>query len=283
MENNISMQRPVLSDTDFRRIRRFVERHIGIRLPDIKKVMVEGRLQKHLVQLKITSFREYCDFILEDPRGREYIQGFVDLITTNKTDFFREPDHFSFLSEKLLPELNTSTGVRIWSAACSSGEEPYTLAMVMEEYISTHGRFPYEIYASDISEKVLNAARSGIYSTEKIDGISMDYKKKYFLKSRVVSDNQVRIKRFLREKIKFFSVNLLSDQYNAPKNFDFIFLRNVMIYFERPLQEKIVNRMFYHLKPGGALFIGHSESLSGIQTSFKNIATTVYRKEKTLQ
>ncbi len=273
------MQRPSLSDTDFRRIRKFVETHIGIRLPDIKKVMVEGRLQKHLVQLKFTSFREYCDFILEDPRGKDYLQGFIDLITTNKTDFFREPDHFTFLAQNLLPQHDTSSGVRLWSAACSSGEEPYTLGMVMEEYIAEHGRFPYEIHASDISEKVLKAAKEGIYSMEKIEGISLGMKKKYFLKSRDTSEQRARVKRFLREKMRFFSINLLSDNYDAPRNFDFIFLRNVMIYFERPVQEKIVNKMYHHLKPGGCLFIGHSESLSGINTPFINIATTVYKKE----
>jgi len=277
---NTSASVPGLSSKDFLRIKSYVEKNLGIRLPAAKQVMVESRLRKHILKLGKSGFSEYCDFIFDSSEGKRHIQEFVDLITTNKTDFFREPGHFDFLSKSVLASVPVSSSevFRVWSCGCSTGEEPYTLAIVMEEFFRQNRRFVHEIFASDISSRVLESARSGIYESVRIEGLPMDLKKRYFLKSRDTAKSQVRIKPELRGKIRFYQLNLLSDTYPVPKNMDVIFFRNVMIYFEKPTQQKIINKLCEHLKPGGYLFLGHSESLTGIETELRNVAATVYRK-----
>jgi chemotaxis protein methyltransferase CheR len=271
---------PRLSSDDFLRIKSFVETNLGIRLPAAKQVMVESRLRKHISKLGKTGFSEYCDFLFNTSEGEKNIQEFVDLITTNKTDFFREPGHFDYLTTRVLPERSVVSGeaFRFWSCGCSSGEEPYTIAMVMEEFFRQNRRFTYDIFASDISHRVLETAQRGVYESNRIDNLSLELKKRYFLKSRDTAQDQVRIKPELRGKVRFYQLNLLSEKYPVPKNLDIIFFRNVMIYFEKPTQQKIINHLCGHLKPGGYLFLGHSESLTGIETDLMNVATTVYKK-----
>jgi len=271
---------PGLSSKDFLRIKSYVEKNLGIRLPAAKQIMVESRLRKHILKLGKSGFSEYCDYLFDSSEGKKHIQEFVDLITTNKTDFFREPGHFDFLSSSVLEKFSSPSSevFRIWSCGCSTGEEPYTIAMVMEEFFRQNRRFVYEIFASDISSRVLETARSGIYESVRIEALPMDLKKRYFLKSRDTVKSQVRIKPEIRAKIRFYQLNLLSDTYPVPKNLDVIFFRNVMIYFEKPTQQKIINKLCEHLKPGGCLFLGHSESLTGIETELRNVAATVYKK-----
>ncbi|ORC37177.1 hypothetical protein B4O97_03020 [Marispirochaeta aestuarii] len=271
---------PGLSSKDFLRIKTYVEKNLGIRLPAAKQVMVESRLRKHIIRLGKSGFSDYCDFLFDSNEGKKHIQEFVDLITTNKTDFYREPGHFDFLSSSVLTKFSAASGevFRIWSCGCSTGEEPYTIAMVMEEYFRQNRRFVYEIFASDISSRVLENARSGIYEYPRIENLPMDLIKRYFLKSRDSARSQVRIKPELRGKIRFYQLNLLSEKYPLPKNLDVIFFRNVMIYFEKPTQQKIISKLCEHLKPGGYLFLGHSESLTGIETDLHNVAATVYKK-----
>ena len=274
-------QRIPLAPRDFHRIRTFVEQNLGIRLPESKQVMVESRLQKHLKKLALNDFSSYCDFLLESREGQAEIQFFTDLITTNKTDFFREPGHFDFLRRTLLPELEASgeRTFRIWSAGCSSGEEPYTMVMVLEEYLRDGGRLGYEVHASDISEKVLTSARSAVYEADRIADLPLEMKKRYFLKSRDPAGQSVRVKPAYRGRVRFYRINFMSDQYAIGDRMHAIFFRNVMIYFEKPIQQKILSHLYRHLLPGGFLFLGHSESLTGIDVPLRNVSTTVYRKD----
>lgn len=270
---------------EFGRIRDFVERNLGIRLPDSKKVMVESRLQKHLIRLGTADFGEYCHNLFDQQPPREELQYFIDLITTNKTDFFREPGHFEYLKRQILPEyLEGAQGsghapFRVWSAGCSSGEEPYTLIMVLEEFLREGRDFSYQVLASDISEKVLTQAKSGVYDQERIATLPRLLKERYFLKAKKAGDSRVRIKPEYRAKVSYYQVNFMDTKYPVGTGLNAVFFRNVMIYFEKPTQREIILKLYSHLKPGGYLFLGHSESLTGIDVPLKNVSATVYRKE----
>lgn len=279
------LRRYPLGPREFDRIRGFVEGNLGIRLPDSKKVMVESRLQKHLTLLGVPDFGAYCKRLFDNHPPREELQFFIDLITTNKTDFFREPGHFEYLKREILPQfMGTAPAAgsppfKVWSAGCSSGEEPYTLAMVLEEFKRDAQALEYQIMASDISEKVLNQARSGVYDQERIATLPPALKGRYFLKAKKAGDTRVRMKPEFRSKIRYYRVNFMDKSYPVPTGLHAIFFRNVMIYFEKPTQREIIGRLCSHLKPGGYLFLGHSESLTGIDVPLKNVSATVYRKE----
>ena len=273
-----------MSDKDFNRLSKFIHESCGIKLPGAKKIMIEGRLRKRLRALGIESFRKYCDFLFSSAgMDSEYIH-MIDVVTTNKTDFFREPDHFEYLSRKALPELvrMKSSGARqkanVWSAACSTGEEPYTLAMVLSEFSQACPGFDFSILATDISTAVLEKARAGIYDHDRVVPIPMALRKKYLLKSREKERALVRITPELRNCVLFRRVNFLDAEYGINERMDVIFCRNALIYFDRPTQETIVNRFAQHLVRGGYLFVGHSESLHGMDLPLEPIATTVYRK-----
>ncbi len=279
------LRRFPLAMREFGRIRDFVEHNLGIRLPDSKKVMVESRLQKHLSRMGAADFSEYCQRLFDQQAPREELQYFIDLITTNKTDFFREPGHFEYLKRQILPEYmqaarsSGSSPFKVWSAGCSSGEEPYTLIMVLEEFIRDGHDFGYQVLASDISEKVLTQARSGVYDRERIATLPQALKERYFLKAKKPGDPRVRVKPEYRSKVNYYRVNFMDRSYPVGSGLNAIFFRNVMIYFEKPTQRDIILKLYSHLKPGGYLFLGHSESLTGIDVSLKNVSATVYRKE----
>jgi chemotaxis protein methyltransferase CheR len=202
-------------------------------------------------------------------------------VSTNKTDFFREPQHFEFLLDQGIEEYLLQTGknrLSVWSAGCSSGEEPYTLSMVLKEASQSGRFFDFNIVATDISESVLQHAVVGIYNEEKTHTIPAHYKKKYLLRGKNSYENKVRISTDLRKKVEFRKYNLLSTDYSALGKFDFIFCRNVMIYFEREVQHRLLKQFCKSLNPGGYLFVGHSESITGFTLPLKHIRPTIFRK-----
>ena len=274
-----------MSDKDFKRLSQFIGSSCGIRLPPAKKTMLEGRLRKRLRALGIESFEKYCEFLFS-PGGSqsEYIH-MIDAVTTNKTDFFREPDHFDYLFERVLPELVRLHGVGVrkkfnaWSAACSTGEEPYTLAMVLSEFAGSCPGFNFSVLGTDISTAVLEKARSGIYEHERVIPIPLMLRKKYLLKSKQKDKGLVRIAPRLRNLVRFGRLNFLEEQYRIDEPMAIVFCRNVLIYFDRPTQEKLVKRLSQHLMSGGYLFVGHSESLHGMDLPLVQTATTIYRKQ----
>jgi chemotaxis protein methyltransferase CheR len=273
---------PALDDREFKRLSTFIERELGIRMPDTKRVMLESRLQKRLRLHGYTSYRDYVDYVFSDEGSRTEMINMIDAVTTNKTDFFREADHFEFLQLRILPQLvERANGqpLRFWSAGCSTGEEPYTLAMVLADYGLKNPRMDYRILATDISTRVLDAASRAIYDLEKTKPIPLDLKKKYLLKSKDPERAEVRIRPELRSKVSFSRVNFMDDEYPVPKGFDTVFCRNVIIYFDRKTQERILGHLCDHIQSGGWLLIGHSETLTGMDLPLRSMAPTIYQRE----
>jgi chemotaxis protein methyltransferase CheR len=208
----------------------------------------------------------------------------IDIVTTNKTDFFREPAHFDYLREKAVPALihQHEAGIRrklkIWSAGCSTGEEPYTLAMVLREFQDACKGFNFDIMATDISTRVLQTAASAIYSEDKVVPVPPQMKQKYLLRGKGDRQGMVRIVPALRETIRFRRLNFMEEDFGIKDRMDIIFCRNVIIYFDRATQEKLLRRFCDHLVPGGYVFMGHSETLNGMDLPLVSVAQTTYRK-----
>jgi chemotaxis protein methyltransferase CheR len=204
----------------------------------------------------------------------------IDVVTTNKTDFFREPQHFDFLAGKALPEMAARNGnqLLIWSAGCSTGEEPYTLAMVLSEYAETHPGFRFRILATDISTAVLAKAEKGVYTEEVISPVPAALKRKYFMRSRDRDSNRVRVVPELRQLVEFRRLNFMEDDYGLAEKADAIFCRNVIIYFDRPTQERILNKLSHHLVPRGYMFVGHAETLHDMNLPLAPVAPALYRR-----
>lgn len=274
-----------LLENDFNRLSHFIHQQFGIKMPPAKKVLLESRLQKRLRALDIGTFKAYCDYLLS-PQGRDNeLVNFVDKITTNKTDFFREVEHFDFLTNHLLPNLTTSIRdsgrkLTLWSAGCSTGEEPYTLAMVVNDYQDLHPKvtFDYSIIGTDISMEVLRNAKMAVYKESCADPIPLALKKKYLLRSKNREKQLIKIVPLLRNKVDFYTLNFMEDHYPIDKSMDIIFCRNVIIYFDKPTQKKILNKICQHLSVGGYFFQGHSESLQGFNLPLKAIYPTIYQK-----
>ena len=273
-----------MSPKEFDRLSEFIIEHCGIKMPPAKKIMLESRLQKRLRSLGMVSFREYCEFLFKSPEGNGEFVHMIDAVTTNKTDFFREPVHFQFLMETALPEFQAESAVGnrkkfiVWSAGCSSGEEPYTLAMVLNEYASQHPDFQHSILATDISTRVLEKARAGIYDQHLVEGVPYSLKQKYFLRSKDREKKLVRVVPELRSCVSFQRVNLMDEHLIIPEKADALFCRNVIIYFERATQCELLSRLCRCLKTGGYLFLGHSETVHGFDLPLVRIASTSYRK-----
>lgn len=273
-----------MSNADFFRMSELIRALCGIRLPFAKKSMLEGRLRKRLRALGFESFSRYSDYLFSSQGvGAEQVH-MIDAITTNKTDFFREPDHFEYLSQRVLPELVDRYGLgvrkklRVWSAGCSSGEEPYTLAMVLSEFAERCPGFDFSVLATDISTVVLRKAKCGIYDHEKVEPVPLTLKRKYLLKSKDKRRELVRIAPELRASVCFQRLNLMEEECGITEPMGIVFCRNVIIYFDRPTQEKLVHRLSQHLITGGYLFMGHSESLHGMDLPLGQAKTTIYRK-----
>lgn len=275
-----------MNRAEFQRLSAFIESEYGIKLPPDKQTMLEARLRKRLRALGMSSFAEYCAYVFESHDGEDEFVFMMDAVTTNKTDFFREPAHFEHLVRTILPDMITKRGtglaqpLMIWSAGCSTGEEPYTLAMVLAEFTRHYPgiQFEYVILATDLSTRVLYIAQRGVYDEQRIQPIPSDLRRLYLLRSRERKRGLVRIIPELRARVRFRRLNLMEDNFGFREPMDIIFCRNVIIYFDRPTQERLINNFHRHLCPGGYIFMGHSETLNGLNVPFKQVAPTIYQK-----
>ncbi|MCX7285037.1 MAG: protein-glutamate O-methyltransferase [Novosphingobium sp.] len=252
----------------------------GINLKSSKQTMLEGRLRRRARSAGCETIREYCDLVLSPGVNHAEIENLINAVTTNKTDFFREPQHFDILLGTVLPEFgqNQQRMVNCWSAACSTGAEPYTLAMLLGEFVGSHRGMDYKIVATDLDTEVLSTAIKGIYPREMIEPVPAHLRKRYVLEAKDSSRNEVRIAPELRRKVAFGRLNLMDARYALDTMMDIIFCRNVLIYFDKPTQEAVVNRLCERLRPGGYLFLGHSESITGFAHCLTQVAGTVFRR-----
>lgn len=280
-----NLHNAVMSAADFSRLSGLISSLCGIKLPPAKKTMLEGRLRKRLRFLGMDNFPDYCKYLFSHGGLDEECLHMVDVVTTNKTDFFREPQHFHFLTQKALPELTQELGlgsrenrIQIWSAGCSTGEEPYTLAMFLSEFSCTYPGWHFSILATDISTRALNTARRAIYAHETIEPVPLPWRKKYLLRSKGKDRGLVCMAPEIRELVTFRYLNFMEDNYGIREPQAVIFCRNVLIYFEKPMQLAVLQRLCRHLLKGGYLFIGHSETLHGLDLPLVQSAPTIYRK-----
>jgi chemotaxis protein methyltransferase CheR len=267
-----------ITDKEFESFRSLIYSECGISLNDSKRALVVARLSKRLNQLELPTFQAYYDHVMADKDGEEFTH-MLDSVSTNKTDFFREPKHFEFLRDRILPERLSDRKIRIWSSACSTGEEPYTIAMTLYDGVDAPDRWDCKILASDLSTRVLKKAAAGIYEENTIRDLPDPVLRKHFLKGRGASAGKVRVKPQLSSMVTFRRINLMDERYPIKMPLDVIFCRNVMIYFDRPTQERLMAKFYRCLRPGGYLFIGHSESLQWVKHDFQYIAPTIYWKE----
>lgn len=267
------------TDRHFDVLRELVREHTGIALSDIKRELVYGRLARRLRKLQLKDFDSYLKLISQ--KGNEELGNFVNSVTTNLTSFFREDHHFQYLQQTLLPMLMSrrqdSRRIRIWSAGCSTGQEPYSIAMVVHETIPHIENWDIKILATDIDTNVLATAQRGVYELSKSDGISKERLKNWFLKGKGENSDSIKACSALRELITFRQLNLLTEW---PMNgqFDVLFCRNVVIYFDKDTQRVLFDRFANKLKEDGYMFIGHSESLFKVTDRFELLGKTIHRK-----
>jgi chemotaxis protein methyltransferase CheR len=271
----------IISNSDFTRLRNLIQQESGINLNADKKLMVELRIKPRLKTLSLGSYAEYCDYLFGRQGLKDELVYLIDVVTTNKTDFFREPGHFDYLVQKALPEIAAREGqkeVLIWSAGCSTGEEPYTLAIVLTEYAATHPGFRFKLLATDIAFSVLEKAALGVFNKDVVSPVPAALQRKYFMRSRDKESQQMRVVPELRSTIEFRQLNFMDADYALEKKVDAFFCRNVIIYFDRATQEAILQKLSDCLLPGGYAFIGHSETLHGMDLPLVPIAPALYRK-----
>jgi chemotaxis protein methyltransferase CheR len=269
-----------LSDANFKRLATFIQGYSGIKMPLSKKTMLEGRLRRRQRQQGLASLDAYCALLFDGGGLDAEVVHLIDAVTTNKTDFFREPAHFEFLATRALPALARGPGrtIRAWSAACSVGAEPYTLAMVLDDFCAASQGWDYEIFATDLCTQVLGQALKGIYPAAMIEPVPPALRRRYVRLARDPQRPEVRIAPTLRAHLSFARLNLMDESYAAPRDLDLIFCRNILIYFDKPTQTKVLQRLCDHLKPGGHLFLGHSETIVGAELPVRTVASTVFQK-----
>jgi len=271
-----------LSSNDFRRLSDLVYSECGIQITPEKQTMLEGRLRKRLRSLNLGSSAEYCSYVFSGSGHPEEIPHLIDVVTTNKTDFFRESRHFDYLLGVVVPEMFAQAGssrrLFFWSAGCSTGEEPYTLAMVLADYAERNKGFRFQLLASDISTQVLEHAQRAIYKSELLKPVPPDLHRKYVMRSKDRTSPFQRIVPELRQLVEFRRLNLMENDFGIDEPMDVIFCRNVIIYFDPPTRAKLLNRFSRQLRPGGHLFLGHSETLNGLDVPLASVGPTVYRK-----
>ena len=269
---------------DYDLICRLVYERSRINLGPDKQELVAARLGKRLRALNFPGYREYCNH-LKSPEGLDELQNLVDVISTNHTFFFREEAHFKFLEQTAITEFVSSRKppgdrrLRCWSAACSTGEETYSIAISLAMKMEAHFGYDWELDSSDISSRVLEVARKGVYSEDRIAELSLDIRKRFFQKGHGPYTGLFRVKEEIRQKTRWHQLNLFDKSWPFQKPFHVIFCRNVMIYFDRPSQEDLVERLTRQLVPGGFLMIGHSESLSGVRHNLKALHPAIYRRQ----
>lgn len=287
MENNTGNKgfdcfKAELSEKDFQAFSKYIFNEYGIKMPPVKRIMLQGRLLKRIRELKMNSYSEYKEFFFSKEGQERELLNFLNVVTTNKTDFYREPVHFAFLRDHVLPDFADSSGFsttfKVWSAGSSSGEEGYTIAIALNEFKLANPRFRYEILGTDISSQMLQTAARGVYKESKIDMVPLDLKRRYFLKSKDRVNPTVRVVPELQANLKLRYLNLMDSVYDVSETFDVIFCRNVLIYFDRVTQEKVINRLCRNLSSDGYFFIGHSESLSGMDVPLEHVKPTIFKR-----
>ena len=281
VNKDLNIFKEELSEKDFQTFSSFIYSQYGIKMPPVKRIMLQGRLLKRIRDLNMSSYSDYKDYFFSKEGQQKEIFNFLNVVTTNKTDFFREPVHFNFLLDTILPQYadqNPSSFFKVWSAGCSSGEEPYTISVILNEFKTLNTKFNFSIQGTDISHNVLNKAARGVYAANKVELMPIDYKKKYFLKSKDQETPTVRVNPLLQKNLTLKYINLINGSYDIQESFDVIFCRNVLIYFDRETQEQVITKLLGFLKPGGYFFIGHSESLSGMNVPLKHIKPTIFQK-----
>lgn len=268
-----------ITNEEFKQLAAYIKTNYGINLKEEKRTLVTGRLQHVLVQHGFSDFSEYYNYIISDKTG-EAITTLINKITTNHTFFMREADHFHYFRDQILPFLENKVrdkDLRIWSAGCSSGEEPYTLAMILDEYFGKEKvLWDSKILATDISSRVLSEASNGVYQNEEINTLPASWKLAYF--KRFDQEKSIIVDKIKNEVI-YRKFNLMEEAFPFKRKFHVIFCRNVMIYFDMKTKQELVNKFYQHLEYGGYLFIGHSESISREDTKFRYISPAIYRKE----
>ncbi|MBU3898579.1 MAG: protein-glutamate O-methyltransferase CheR [Gammaproteobacteria bacterium] len=267
------MQAKPITDAEFAQFQRFIFDAAGISMADAKKALVTGRLGKRLAAHELDSFGAYFKLLASGQHPDE-VQMAVDLLTTNETYFFREIKHFEFMRTQALAARSRAQPYRVWSAASSSGEEAYSMAMVLMDCMQTT---PWEILGTDISTRVLDGARRALYSMDRGRHIPQDYLRRFCRKGTGTYDGHLLVDRTLRSKVAFRQLNL-NTALPQLGQFDLVFLRNVMIYFNNETKREVVARVISTLKPGGYFCVGHSESLNDISTAVQMVAPSIYRK-----
>jgi chemotaxis protein methyltransferase CheR len=275
-----------LDQDHFARLAGFIEEHYGIRIPPEKKVMIQARLSKRVRFLQLASIDEYIQLLLDDPRSGDEVSRMTDLVSTHMTAFFREPAHFEILAQRMLPDLcahfDRTHPLIIWSSACSTGEEPYTLAMVLEKFRMNHRKdlphFEYAVIGTDLSSGVLEVARNAVYPASSLDVIPEPMRSTYLMRSRSKAAAAVRIVPELRSRVFFRSLNLMEFPYAFHNAVHVIFCRNVLIYFDRTRQEQVLRSLCQVLEPNGFLIVGHAESIVRMDLGVVTYAPTIYRK-----
>jgi chemotaxis protein methyltransferase CheR len=272
-----------LHEQHFAELIRLIEGHTGIRLPSAKRTMVEGRLRKRVRAVGLKDLSEYGQAIFHDGKLDEEFRHIVDCVTTNKTDFFREPQHFTFLRDTAVPALlklrrPSGSPLKFWSAAASIGAEAYTIAFVLADLLGLDGQ-PFAILGTDINQDVLEQARRAVYPMAFAEPIPEAVRRRYLMLARDASREEFRIVPELRRRVRFEPLNLMDERFAVDTNFDAVFCRNVLIYFSKPSQDAVLRRLCAHLRPGGYLLLGHSESLAGNDhPELRQVAPTIFQR-----
>ena len=278
----MSVRDESISNSDFGRLRSLIYEQSGISLSPDKKTMLELRIKRRLRSLNLNSYAQYCEYLFARASQKEEIVHLIDVVTTNKTDFFREAGHFEFLVQQAIPDLMARSGngrhLLVWSAGCSTGEEPYTLAMVLNEYGLAHAGFRFRVLATDISTTVLAKAKLGVFNSEVVRPVPADLRRKYFMRSRDPNSNLLRVVPELRRLVDFRRLNFMDADFGLSDKADIIFCRNVIIYFDRPTQEQILQKLSNYLVTGGYAFVGHAETLHDMDLPLVSVAPALYRK-----
>lgn len=277
--------RVLLRTEQFERVAAFVEEAAGIRMPASKREMVQARLGRRLRALGIRDYDEYLAYAFESPDGEAERAHLIDVVTTNQTEFFREADHFDFLTRCALPammhvdpSLGVSRPLVAWSAGCSTGEEPYSIAMALADHRLRAGQLSHVVYGTDICTDALQHATEGVYDEQHLDHVPPRMRGRYVHKGGGLGPARARIAPHIRHRVRFARMNLISDRPPFPQLADIVFCRNVLIYFERPTQLRVLARLAEHMRPGGYLFVGHSEMLQGLDLPFTACAPTVHQR-----
>lgn len=280
IQKSLQMHKDPLKSKDHKRVAEFIEMTAGIQLPESKKTLIETRLRKRQRTLQFEKLEDYLDFVLDNPEGENEKTHFIDTLTTNKTDFYRESEHFNFIKSHIKNTFTLkSKKIKIWSAGCSTGEEPYTLAMEMLELKETMPDLHFEITATDISSRCLAKATKAIYEHDRVLTMPLAIRRKYLLRSKNKENLKVQIAPEVKKHVNFYSFNFMSEDWSKHKaNYDFILCRNVMIYFSSADRERLTQQFAYSLKTGGIMIVGHSESLLDSKTYFNRLKATVYQK-----